>query len=74
MTARASRVQSAASLEAFRAVVVASFFVVVMPRPDSPERRVGRFGFGFLGALVLETHPLPLHRYYPPPYSQQVYF
>ena len=44
----ASRVPSAASPEAFRAVVVASFFVVVMPRP---ERRVGRFDFGFLGVL-----------------------
>jgi hypothetical protein len=44
----ASRVPSAASPEAFRAVVVVSFFVVAMPRP---ERRVGRFDFGFLGVL-----------------------
>ena len=44
----ASRVPSAASPEAFRAVVVGSFFVVAMPRP---ERRVGRFDFGFLGVL-----------------------
>lgn len=44
----ASRVPSAASPDAFLAAVAGSFFVVVMP---SPERRVGRFDFGFFGLL-----------------------
>jgi len=43
----ASRVPSGPGVLVLR-MVVGSFFVVVIPRP---ERRLGRFDFGFFGVL-----------------------